>query len=76
MQVTASTFINDQEGKKRKGKCGRKNAEGKCETIKKMHLPLSAQPRRTTVDDMIRWEMGVEQRSEEIKKSIICVTNA
>jgi hypothetical protein len=47
-----------QERKKGKGK----NAEGKMRLIKikNMHLPLSAQPRRTTIDDVIRWESSGE----------------
>jgi hypothetical protein len=60
--------------KREKEKCGRKNAEGKMRPIKikKMHLPLGAQPRRATINDM----MGVERSSEGRKKGIICVTNA
>lgn len=38
--------------------------------IKKMHLPLSAQPRRTTIDDMIRWESSGEVKGEKKKNHL------
>lgn len=66
--------LRRERSRKKEGE--RKNVEGKMRLIKikKMHLPLSAQPRRTTIDDMIRWELSGEVK--ERKKSIICVTNA